>query len=402
MSYITLNLEVAARAKKNGTYPIYLRVTEDSRHFKQVLDVYVHNRNNFNAQAKIEAWISSKETYAKLFNSKLAMILESAHKTMLELDRRDDLSANSLIVQLKGGKNNNSFLDFIERKAEERLDKKQYSNATTFRYLKQKLESYTKNKDILFKDLTFSFISGFERYLIKDGGKGKKQLSQTTIYGMFCRFKTLYREAVIEEYITNQNNPFDKIKIKKSKPMKIALTKDEVDKINTLNLEYNSELWHVRNYFMFSMYMAGMRIGDILELRWGNIKNDRLIYEMQKTKSHCSLLIHEKAQNILNLYKKKNSKSTDYIFPIMTIYQDENYNSKRITEIQKRNRKIGRTGMIDKRLKILAKEAGLTKNLSFHIARHYKIFYKLLISRLCSLRFSIGNDLETSLVLRYA
>ena len=371
MRKITLNFEVSAKAKKNGTYPIYLRITEDCQHFKQVLNVYVHNRKNFNAQAKKEAWISIRETHSKLFNSKLSTVLESAHKIMVELDRRDELSANNLITQLKGGKSSDSFLDFIERKIQERLDKRQYSNATTFRYLKQKLELYTNGRDVLFKNLTYSFISEFEHYLIKDGSKRKNQLSQRTIYSMFCRFKTLYREAVVEEYIINQNNPFDKMKIKKNKSVKIALTKEELEKINNLNLEYsNSELWHVRNYFMFSVYMAGIRIGDILDLKWKNIENERLVYEMQKTKSHCSLIIHERAQKILDLYKKKNSKLTDYIFPIMMMYENEKYKSKKLTEMQKRNRKTGRIAIINKQLKALAQEAGITKNLSSHIARH--------------------------------
>lgn len=370
MRRITLNFEVAARAKKNGTYPIYLRITEDSHHLKQVLDVYVLNRKNFNAQARKESWINSKETYAKLFNSKLAAILESAHRIMMNLERKDELSANNLITQLKGGKNCDSFLDFIERKIQERIDKRQYSNATTFRYLKQKLKAYTNQKDVLFKDLTYSFISGFERYLIKDGGKFMKPLSQRTIYGIFCRFKTLYREAVVEEYIVNQSNQFNKIKVSKVKSIKIALTKEEVGKINDLNLEYNSQLWHVRNYFMFSMYMAGMRIGDVLDLKWENIKDNHLVYVMQKTKSHCSLLIHEKAQQILDLYRRENSKSTDYVFPVMTMYENKKYKSKQVSEIKKRNRKTGRISLINIQLKILAKKAGVTKNVSCHIARH--------------------------------
>ncbi|MEA4936355.1 MAG: site-specific integrase [Paludibacter sp.] len=350
MRRITLNFEVAARPKKNGTYPIYLRVTENSQHYKHVLDVFVHNRKNFNAQAKKEAWINSKESYAKSFNSKLSSILELAHKIMLNLDRRNELSANNLMIQLKGGKNCDSFLDFIEKKIQGRLDKRQYSNAKTFIYLKQKLESYTKKKDILFKDLTYSFIVGFEHYLVKGGSKTKEYLSQTTVYSIFCRFKTLYREAVAEEYIINQNNPFDKIRIKKNKSIRIALTKGEIDKINDLNIEYDSQLWHVRNYFMFSMYMAGIRVGDVLDLKWENVENNYLVYVMQKTKSHCSLIIHEKAQKILDLYMREDRKLTDYIFPVMTMYENEKYKSRQLTEIKKRNRKIGRVAIINKHL----------------------------------------------------
>lgn len=370
MRRITLNFEVSSRPKKNGTYPIYLRLTENSQHYKLVLDVFIHNRKNFNSQAKKEAWINNKELHAKSFNAKLSSILELAHKIMLNLDRRNELSANNLMMQLKGGKNCDSFLVFIDRKIQERLEKRQYSNAKTFVYLKQKLELYTNKKDILFKDLTYSFIVGFERYLVKEGNKTKEYLSQSTIYSIFCRFKTLYREAVVEEYIINQNNPFDKIKIKKNKSVRVALTKEEVDKINDLNLEYDSHLWHVRNYFMFSFYMAGIRVGDVLDLKWENVKNNHLHYVMQKTKSPCSLIIHEKAHKILDLYKRNDSNPTDYIFPIMTMYENANFKSRQLTEMKKQNRKTGRIAVINIHLKILAQKAGITKNISFHLARH--------------------------------
>ena len=369
MRNISLNFEVAARAKKNGTYSIYLRVTENSQHFKQVLDVYVYNRNNFNAQAKKEAWINSKETFAKLFNSKLSAVLASAQKAMFDLERRKELSANNLITQIRGGKSCNSFWDFLEKKIQERIDKREYGNAESFRYLKQKLEGYTNKQDILFEDLTYSFILEFKHYLIKSGSKTKEHLGQTTIYSIFGKFKTLYREAVIEEYIANQSNPFDKIKIKRGRSVKMALTKEEIDKINNLDLEYDSRMWHVRNYFMFSMYMAGIRAGDILDLKWGNIENGHLVYTMQKTKSDCTLIIHEKAQRILDLYRKENSKSTDYIFPIM-VYKNKHYQSKQAEYIKRRNRKTSKIAEINKVLKIIAEKAGITKNLSSHIARH--------------------------------
>lgn len=53
-------------------------------------------------------------------------------------------------------------------------------------------------------------------------------------------------------------------------------------------------------------------------------------------------------------------------------------------------------------LKEIADLAGIKKNLTFHLARHRENFYHLLVNRLCTTRFSIGNDLETSSVLRSA
>lgn len=58
---ITLNFEVNSLPKKNGTFPIFLRATEDGRHYKQALEVYVGDRKNFDPKAKRENWINSKE-----------------------------------------------------------------------------------------------------------------------------------------------------------------------------------------------------------------------------------------------------------------------------------------------------------------------------------------------------
>lgn len=52
-------------------------------------------------------------------------------------------------------------------------------------------------------------------------------------------------------------------------------------------------------------------------------------------------------------------------------------------------------------LKKIAKICNIDKKLTTHVARHKEMCYRLLISRLHTESFGIGNDLETNLVLRY-
>jgi len=54
---------------------------------------------------------------------------------------------------------------------------------------------------------------------------------------------------------------------------------------------------------------------------------------------------------------------------------------------------------VNKYLKDIAILCGINKRITFHTRRHKENFYWLLIKRLCAIRFSIGNDLETILVL---
>lgn len=49
-------------------------------------------------------------------------------------------------------------------------------------------------------------------------------------------------------------------------------------------LSKGSSLDHARNLWLLSFYFAGMRISDLLRLKWSDIKKERLNYKMGKTK----------------------------------------------------------------------------------------------------------------------
>jgi len=158
---------------------------------------------------------------------------------------------------------------------------------------------------------------------------------------------------------------------------KLHLT--EIQLIENLELEKDSLVWHCRNYFLFSFFMAGIRAGDLIQLRWINITSDnRLEYRMGKTYKDRNIKLHSKAQKILTYYRTEESKPTDYIFPLL---KNNAPYAKAITEDQKAtlspelikklmNDVNSKNALINKYLKKIAEKAGITKNLTFHIARH--------------------------------
>ncbi len=126
-----------------------------------------------------------------------------------------------------------------------------------------------------------------------------------------------------------------------------------------------------------------MRISDVMNLKWENIESNRLVYTMQKTKLHCSLAIYDKAQEILDLYKKDNCVPSDYIFPIMTVYENKR-KKKNLTLKDLSDMRKARTTNINHHLKILVKKAEIEKNVSFHMGRHIVLFFQLKTSKLQS------------------
>ena len=115
------------------------------------------------------------------------------------------------------------------------------------------------------------------------------------------------------------------------------------------------------NVWLISFYFAGIRVSDVLLLKWSDFKDGRLLYRMNKNQKLVSLKIPLKAQVILDSYKH-DSKS-DLVFPYL---YGTDLSDKR--ELLVRTRTVTRT--LNRRLQLVALTVGIDKRLSMHIARH--------------------------------
>ncbi|MEQ8474588.1 MAG: hypothetical protein RIB54_00015 [Fulvivirga sp.] len=95
----------------------------------------------------------------------------------------------------------------------------------------------------------------------------------------------------------------------------MQLIKEGVTKIEDLELEPESNIWHARNVWLFSFYFAGIRIRDVIEMKWSDFKDQRLYYVMRKSEKPVSLKIPKKADKILSLYKGK--ENCGYVFHLL-------------------------------------------------------------------------------------
>ena len=249
-----------------------------------------------------------------------------------------------------------------------------------------KLEGFLveSNKvDLLFSEITTAFLSKFEAYLhsLKNERNPEAKLHPSTISLNLIIFKTLINRAIeVEKIIKPDANPFLGYKYNTaiSSP-KEKLNAAEIKLIEELELPERSLIWHCKNYFLFSFYLAGIRAGDLIQLRWSNITEEgRLEYRMGKTKKDRNLPLHKKAMDILQKYYKEETCPTDYIFPLL---DNDSLFAKAVTEDQKAtlppdlivklNNTVGsKNALINKYLKKIASKAGIKKNISFHISRH--------------------------------
>lgn len=185
-----------------------------------------------------------------------------------------------------------------------------------------------------------------------------KPATQHIYYSCLCG---ALNAAVRAEIILN--NPFDKIasteKIKVPESTRAYLTIDEVKQLIATDCKREN----VKNAFLFSCF-CGLRYSDICAITWGQITQDgeqmRLQLKMQKTKDMLYLPISEQAQKYMP--NRGTASANDPIFNIFT----EVYTNTIIAE--------------------WAKAAGITKKVSFHVARH----------TFATMMLTLGADLYTT------
>ncbi|RYE52485.1 MAG: integrase, partial [Sphingobacteriales bacterium] len=126
---------------------------------------------------------------------------------------------------------------------------------------------------------------------------------------------------------------------------------------------YKQEANHARNLWLISFYFAGMRISDVLRLKWSDFQDGRMYYAMGKNKKGDSLKVSEKVLSILAQYEPYRDE-TDLIFQeLRRVRLDDRFAMERV--ISSRNNAIDR--LLKKDVK---KAAEISKPLSMHIARH--------------------------------
>ena len=383
----TFRFEVNNKPTKNKTYNILLCITTDGKRKRLKTSVDVKRRSDFNPKAKQDNWIRPSEPNYKAWNVALASELEKAKQTYRDLRESGIATSEKVASEIMAGERTSSFLVYAKERTQQVLDAGGFRNWKKYNGFINKLEGFLTGKDGRVRDVTFgeltpAFLSKFEAYLhsLKNVRNPERKLHPNTIQTNFNIFKSIVRRAVeVDGHIKPEKNPFLAYSYKGVTTVKEKLNLDEIEIIEQLDLEPGSMLWHIRNYFLFSFYCAGIRAEDFIQLRWFNITSDgRLHYQMGKNHKVRDFALVPQAKKILEYYYKEDVKQTDYIFPLLdssqpyatAITQEDKDTLPPELKIKLFNQVSAKNALINKYLKKLVEEAGIEKKVSFHISRH--------------------------------
>lgn len=204
-------------------------------------------------------------------------------------------------------------------------------------HLKSYINWKFKKKDILIRELKYSFITDYEYFL-----KVERKLQLSTLNKAIQRFRKVVSYAISQSYL--EKDPFYGYKAKRVKKEIIFLSQEQLKSIEEKSFEV-SRLQKIKDMFVFCCY-TGLGFKEMINLKYDDIvqrfdNNAWLKIKRNKTSKNYYVPLLPQAKVIIDKYKNE----SDFVLPQMSNPKFNAY------------------------LKEIATIVGIEFNLTHHIAR---------------------------------
>lgn len=215
-----------------------------------------------------------------------------------------------------------------------------YEYLNTYRILAEFINFKYKVSDVPIKSLDISFVESFDLWM-----RVEKKYMPNTFSGHIIRLKKIVRMAIYKGIITI--HPFADFKPQKGDKKQLYLTEDELSRFMNATFDTPNRNF-TRDMFLFSVF-TGFCYCDICNLTESNIKKDSngnlwIETTRQKTGTPENVLLLDVAVQLIEKYR--GTASNGKLFPMLL------------------------NTSINPHLKIMAKQCGINRRLTFHMARH--------------------------------
>lgn len=277
--------------------------------------------------------------HKRFFNSKEGRIRKS-HPNSEELNQKIEEKLKE--VRIKGNSfqylndDSKSFMYFFQTVIDRTVNqgtKTKYKNI--YNLVGRFNEQEYGGLDVKFKDITVDFILRFKKWMMETN----KNTLNTSNYKLKT-FQSIVNKGINEGVYHYHPNPFKYIKYKFHDSKVDILSKTDLEKLMNTPLvevyrgnerfgeiitnkrhfkdpryEYKFTLDEVRSYFLFQLFCQGIRVSDLMTLRWNNFYQNnedlRIRKRMIKTKHEIDLIVNDYCLDILCHQLKRNNLFKD-------------------------------------------------------------------------------------------
>ena len=342
------------KMRPDGTCPIILKITNNRCLTEKFIGYAV----------KPEDWDESDRIVKKThpnsvrINHLILKKITEVSSIILDADNNDLHLTKKQIKHKVKHQNKSSFNAVADEHLSDLLKLKKYNQHSGENPRVNHFKNFIDNEDISFQHITTSLLKKFMIYL-----KADKNLGDRSVMNCLIVIRTLFNKAINEGLVESKHYPFGpgKIQIKLIESRKVGLNETEIKRIEEVDLSLNKSQMHARNIWLTSFYLAGIRISDVINLKWKDIYDGRLTYVMGKNNKIVSLKIPNKANEIIEFYKQ--DKSSIYVFPYL---KDEYAKDAKVLNSKTRSF----NSLINKQLNKLAADLKIDKKMTMHISRH--------------------------------
>ncbi len=352
------SVKVVLRTSKlngKGECPLYLRVIKNRKTTFVSIGLYLKESDWDAVGCKVK---KSHRNSGRL-NAFIAQKVADAEAVVVDEQAKvKTISARKLKDKIVGVEPVD-FFEYSKRYTDALLNGSQISTYKRANAVIQKLRDYNENKPLYLNEIDHTYLEDFEQYC-----KTELENRQNTIHGNLRIIRKIINDAIRDEKMSRDDNPFLKLTLKTESSKRSYLLETEVQAIEALDLSETPGYQHTRDMFVFACYAGGVRISDLLTLQWKDIVDGRLVIRMKKTGGTQMVKLPQKALDVLSRYNDGKTSPDDYIFPYITSKED-------IDTPMKLHNFIGKkTALCNKNLKEIASRAEITKKVTFHVSRH--------------------------------
>ena len=322
------------RPTSDNKYPLKIRIYESRSYKDKSLNIYLYETEwDADKQAVLKTCNSHK-----LYNSKLTQEKADAEKKVLfGID----------FLKPAKPKRKHSIIEYGSKLSNEFEKAGKTGNSIIYNTAVEILLRYTKQKNLLFEDVDYSFLNSFQNDLLH------RKVSVNTISIYLRTIRAIFNKAINEEL--TENYPFKKFRIKQQPTPSRTLTTDELQKI--VNYKCSGDREFNRDLFLLSFCLVGINFADLLTLTKENIVDGRVTFARRKTHKVYSILLQKQTNDIIEKWRN----NSHYLIPVLS------HSHKGMVLKKKTQHAIH---ICNNYMKKIAKDLGINKEISSYYARY--------------------------------
>lgn len=340
---------------KTGEVPLCLLVIKDKQK-KQKKICNIHPKY----------WDEDKQRVRKSHpqaNELNALIADQkAVFTKQMLQNPDSFGVTALQTACNKGASTDIF-QYAEDCALKLIEQERIPMAERYRSVFRKLKAYKHYTVLPIGNITTAYLEDYRNYLTKKGNQ------INTIASNFKVISAVVNRMYVSLKLDPRSNPFIGFKNKSERKERVSLTEQELRKLEEYELEPWSQMYFVRAVFLFECY-SGLRVADILTIRWKECTRGYIIKKIRKTQKVDKYPLLSNIRKIRSQQRKYLEMHQRPIDPEARVFDwlGDNFDNLTPTEQYRKIKSV--EVILNRQLKVLAAQVGISKNISTHIGRH--------------------------------